>query len=177
MIDPQGRLARLYLTQQSYAAVSQLGQVLAQEASRLLPDDPRVRSSLSYADISGIAPSVRTMVRIGRERTALGPGDAPRLYLFFATWDQEVTNLSAALEALNSYEPSASRDRLPALTAVDEASVEPSISALPSFLHKLSVPLKYPVAIDQSGRVADGYGVQDEPWFVLISAAGRALWY
>ncbi len=178
MIDPQGRLARLYLTQQSYAAVGQLGQVLAQEASRLLPDHPRVRSSLSYAEISGIAPSVRTVVPVsGGERIALGPGDAPRLYLFFATWDQEVTNLSAALEALNSYEPSAARDRLPALTAVDEASVEPSISALPSFLHKLSVPLKYPVAIDQSGRMADGYGVQDEPWFVLISAAGRLLWY
>jgi len=178
MIDPQGRLARLYLTQQSYAAVGQLGQILAQEASRLLPDHPRVRSRLSYAEISGVAPSVRTVVpESGGERIALGPENAPRLYLFFATWDQEVTNLSAALDALNSYETYAARERLPALTAVDEATVEPSTSALPSFLHMLSVPLKYRVAIDQSGRVADGYGVQDEPWFVLISATGRVLWY
>ena len=88
-----------------------------------------------------------------------------------------MTSLSAALDALNNYQSSARRNRLPALTAVDEASVEPSADALPSFLHELSRPLKYPVAIDQSGRVADGYGVQDEPWFVLISPTGRILWY
>jgi thiol-disulfide isomerase/thioredoxin len=37
--------------------------------------------------------------------------------------------------------------------------------------------LPYPVAIDTSGRVADGYGVQDEPWMVLVSDAGKVLWY
>jgi thiol-disulfide isomerase/thioredoxin len=61
--------------------------------------------------------------------------------------------------------------------AVDEASVEPSPSALPRFLAGLGRPLRYPVAIDASGRVADGYGVQDEPWFVLVSGGGRVLWY
>ena len=178
VIDPQGRLARLYLTQQSYAAVGQLGQLLAQEASSLLPDHPRVRSSLSYAEVSGVAPSVSTVLpESGGERIALGPGNAPRLYLFFATWDQEVTNLRGALDALNSYQSFASRDQLPALTAVDEASVEPSAGALPLFLDRLSHSLEYPVAIDQSGRVADGYGVQDEPWFVLVSPTGRILWY
>ena len=178
VIDPQGRLARLYLTQQSYAAVGQLGQLLAQEASSLLPSHPRVHSNLSYAAVPGVAPSVHTMVpRSGGEPVALGPGRAPRLYLFFASWDQEVTNLRGALEALNSYESSAARARLPALTAVDEASVEPSRHALSAFLRKLPHPLSYPVAIDQSGRVADGYGVQDEPWFVLTAADGRILWY
>jgi cytochrome oxidase Cu insertion factor (SCO1/SenC/PrrC family)/thiol-disulfide isomerase/thioredoxin len=178
MIDPQGRLARLYLTQQSYAAVGQLGQLLAQEASRLLPDHPRVHSTLSYAQISGVAPSVSTVVPAsGGERISLGPGNAPRLYLFFATWDQEVTNLRGALDALNAYQSSGPRNRLPRLIAVDEASVEPSAGALPSFLDRLSQPLKYPVAIDQSGRVADGYGVQDEPWFVLVSPTGQILWY
>jgi hypothetical protein len=24
---------------------------------------------------------------------------------------------------------------------------------------------------------SDGYGVQDEPWFVLVSPVGRILWY
>ncbi len=62
MIDPHGRLARLYLTQQSYTAVRQLGQLLAEEASRLLPDHPRERSRLSYAQISGLAPTARTRV-------------------------------------------------------------------------------------------------------------------
>jgi thiol-disulfide isomerase/thioredoxin len=178
VIDPQGRLARLYLTQQSYAAVGQLGQLLAQEASRLLPGHPRVRSSLSYAEISGVAPSVRAVLpEPGGERIAVGAASAPRLYLFFASWDQEVTNLSRALEELNSYQSTATRERLPALTGVDEATVEPSPAALPSFLKKLPHPLAYPVAIDETGRVADGYGVQDEPWLVLISATGRVLWY
>jgi cytochrome c biogenesis protein CcmG/thiol:disulfide interchange protein DsbE len=42
-------------------------------------------------------------------------------------------------------------------------------------LHDLR--LNYPVAIDHSGRVADGYRVQDEPWLELISPAGEFLWY
>jgi hypothetical protein len=32
------------------------------------------------------------------------------------------------------------------------------------------------VALDQTGRLADGYGVQDQPWFVLTSAAGKIIW-
>jgi thiol-disulfide isomerase/thioredoxin len=33
------------------------------------------------------------------------------------------------------------------------------------------------VAIDRTGRIADGYEVQDEPWLVLTSGTGRLLWY
>jgi thiol-disulfide isomerase/thioredoxin len=177
MIDPHGRLAKLYLTQQSYAAVPQLGQLLAQEAARLLPSHPRVRSRLSYTAISGLAPTASTVVpRSGGGTLALGPGE-PRLYLFFATWDQEVTDLRGRLDALNGYQHEASAEGLPALTAIDESSVEPSPRALPEFLRALPHSLSYPVAIDGSGRVADGYGVQDEPWLVLVSATGRVLWY
>jgi cytochrome c biogenesis protein CcmG/thiol:disulfide interchange protein DsbE len=104
----------------------------------------------------------------------LGPGQAPRLLLFFATWDSEVTDLARQLEALNAY---ATSPELPALTAVDEGSVEPGPGALPRLLASLGGPLSYPVAIDRTGRVADGYGVQDEPWLVLVSGSGRILWY
>jgi hypothetical protein len=52
---------------------------------------------------------------------------------------------------------------LPPLTAVDEGSVEPSPAALPGFLATLPRPLAYPVAIDRTGRVADGYEVLGEP--------------
>jgi cytochrome oxidase Cu insertion factor (SCO1/SenC/PrrC family) len=31
-------------------------------------------------------------------------------------------------------------------------------------------------ALDTTGRVADGYGVQDQPWFALVSASGKTLW-
>ena len=57
VIDTHGRLARLYITQQSYAAVDQFGQLLAQEASRLFPDHPPVNSHLTYTKIPGIPPA------------------------------------------------------------------------------------------------------------------------
>jgi cytochrome oxidase Cu insertion factor (SCO1/SenC/PrrC family)/thiol-disulfide isomerase/thioredoxin len=178
MIDPEGREAKLYMTQQSYAAVGQLAQILAQEASKLLPSHPRVRSNLSYAQISGISPGVRTSVpRAGGGTVQLGPGGSPRLFLFFATWDQEVTSLAGQLDALDAYQAQAARSGLPKLTAVDEGSVEPSRSAVTTFLAGLPQSLSYPVAIDQSGRIADGYEVQGEPWFVVASPTGRILWY
>ena len=36
-------------------------------------------------------------------------------------------------------------------------------------------PLAYPVAIDRSGKVADGYGVEDSPWLTFVSGSGRVL--
>jgi cytochrome c biogenesis protein CcmG/thiol:disulfide interchange protein DsbE len=59
---------------------------------------------------------------------------------------------------------------------VDEGSVEPSPAALTSFLGHLRRPLSYPVAIDRSGQVADGYEVQGVPWLVLTSPTGRIAW-
>ena len=56
VIDPQGRKAKVFITQQSYSAVGQLGKLLAQEASNLLPGHPPVHSSLSYAPIAGDRP-------------------------------------------------------------------------------------------------------------------------
>ena len=178
VIDPRGREVKVYVTQQSYASIGQLGRLLAQEASSLLPGRPRVHSDLTYAPIRGISPRVSTVLpRAGGGTVTLGPGRAPRLYVFFATWDQEITSLAGHLATLDRYQAVAARARLPALTAVDEASVEPSSSALATFLGQLRRPLSYPVAIDRTGRVADGYEVQGEPWFVLISASGQILWY
>ncbi len=178
VIDPQGRKAKVYVTQQSYSAVGQLARVLAQEASTLLPDHPRVHSDTSYSPIAGITPKAHvTLPRAGGGTVGLGPGRSAHLYLFFDTWNRETTGLAGHLAALNRYATSAARAGLPPLTAVDEASVEPSTSALPGFLHTLPRPLSYPVAIDRSGRVADGYQVLGQPWFVLVSATGRILYY
>jgi cytochrome c biogenesis protein CcmG/thiol:disulfide interchange protein DsbE len=178
VVDPEGKLRKLYMTQQSYTAVGQLGQLLAHEASSLLPTHPIVHSDLSYAQIPGITPSDSVALpRAGGGTVRLGPGADPHLFLFFATWDQEVTSLAGQLEALNAYQRAAAASGLPALTAVDEGSVEPGPAALPRFLHGLAHPLSYPVAIDQSGRVADGYEVQGAPWLVLTSPTGRILWY
>jgi cytochrome oxidase Cu insertion factor (SCO1/SenC/PrrC family)/thiol-disulfide isomerase/thioredoxin len=178
VIDREGRLAKLYMTQQSYSAVGQFAQVVAREAASLLPGRPQVHSSLSYEPVSTVSPATRIGLptATGGELT-LGPERRGRLFLFFASWDAEVTNLAGQMERLSGYQALADRGRLPPLTAVDEASVEPSRAALTRFLGGLKRPPSYPVAIDQTGRVADGYGVQDEPWLVLVSASGQPLWY
>ncbi len=107
----------------------------------------------------------------------LGPGAAPRLYLFFDTWVTETSDLGAQLESLDRYQALARARGLPLLTAVDEGSVEPSPAALPRLLHTLRHPLSFPVAVDRTGGVADGYRVEDEPWLALVSGKGRFLWY
>jgi cytochrome oxidase Cu insertion factor (SCO1/SenC/PrrC family) len=182
VINQQGRLEKLYLTQLAYSAVPQLGQLLADEVSSLLPGHPAVHSHLSYAQVATISPAYPTSLP-GADGgyVTLGPGqpgeaNQARLYLFFATWDQEITSLGGQLGALNAYQSAAAAAHLPALTAIDEGSVEPSASALPNFLAGLPHPLSYPVAIDDSGRVADGYGVQGEPWLMLTSPAGEVIW-
>ena len=178
VISPQGRLAKLYVTQLVYSAVPQLGQLLAQEASSLLPGQPRVDSRLSYSEIRGVGPTHTIGApRAGGGTVALGANGSPRLYMFFATWDQEVMNLAKQLQTLSSYEGAASQERLPRLTAVDEGSLEPSPRSLARFLATLGAPLPYPVAVDRTGRIADGYEVQDEPWLVLTSPTGKLLWY
>jgi cytochrome oxidase Cu insertion factor (SCO1/SenC/PrrC family) len=179
VINSDGRLAKLYLTQLAYSAVPQLGQLLANEVSSLLPGHPAVHSHLSYDQVATVGPAFSTTVPgAGGGYVNLGPGQPgqARLYLFFATWDQEITSLGGELDALDSYQSAAAGARLPGLTAIDEGSVEPSASALPNFLAGLTHPLSYPVGIDGSGQVADGYGVQGEPWFVLASPSGKAIW-
>jgi hypothetical protein len=97
--------------------------------------------------------------------------------LFFDTWDSEVSNLSAGLERLDRYQAVAARKGLPPVVAIDESKVERSPAALPSYLHTLPHALSYPVAVDASGRVADGYRIQDSPWLTLVSGSGRFLFY
>jgi cytochrome oxidase Cu insertion factor (SCO1/SenC/PrrC family) len=182
VINQQGRLEKLYLTQLAYSAVPQLGQLLADEVSTLLPSHPAVHSHLSYAQVATIGPAYpTTLPGADGGYVSLGPGqpgeaNQARLYLFFATWDQEITSLGGQLDALNAYQSAAAAAHLPGLTAIDEGSVEPSASALPNFLGSLTHPLSYPVAIDDSGQVADGYGVQGEPWLMLASPSGEVIW-
>ncbi len=112
VIDRQGRLRRLYMTQQSYSAVGQFGQILAREISTLLPGHPAVRSHLSYRPVASIPPTRSvTLPRAGGGQVALGPGK-PHLYVFFDTWDREVTSIAGELDALNAY----SADAVLALT-------------------------------------------------------------
>jgi cytochrome oxidase Cu insertion factor (SCO1/SenC/PrrC family) len=178
VIAPDGKLAKLYLTRQSYAAVGQFGQLLADEAARLLPSHPAAPSHLSYAKLAGTSPAATTTLpRAKGGDVTIGPGNPAqsRLYLFLATWDQQSTDLASQLKALNSYQLAAGAAGLPSLTAVDEGSLEPSASAITGFLAGLKSPLWYELAVDR-GQVADGYQVRGAPWFVLVSPSGKLLW-
>jgi cytochrome oxidase Cu insertion factor (SCO1/SenC/PrrC family) len=177
VIDQRGREQKLYLTQMAYSSVGQSAQVLADELASLLPGHPRVASQQSLASITVQGPSDRVVLptATGPGQVVLGPG-APRLVMFFATWLSEVTDLRSVLTGGNAYVAAARRDGLPQLVAVDETVVEPSGQAVRAYLHGFGAPLSYPVALDTTGRVADGYGVQDQPWLDLVSASGKVLW-
>jgi cytochrome oxidase Cu insertion factor (SCO1/SenC/PrrC family) len=185
VIDPQGRERTVYLTQMNYASITQAAQLIAQRVSGLLPGHPPLAGTHSLAYISGQNPAARvTLPGVPSGSVTLGPG-RPRLVMFFATWVAENSDLRAHLLALNSYARAAGEGGvrgdgeaggLPGLVAVDEQTTEPSPGAAAAYLKNLGAPLRYPVAADATGRIADGYGVADQPWFVLTSASGKILW-
>jgi cytochrome oxidase Cu insertion factor (SCO1/SenC/PrrC family)/thiol-disulfide isomerase/thioredoxin len=176
VISRSGQIKKLFLTQQSYAAVGQLGQLLASAASGLLPGHPKVNSHLSYSHITGTSPTQPAVIpRLGGGKLKLGPGHA-RIVLFFATWDRQITGLASGLEGLKRYQSLAIRKGLPRLTSIDEGSVEPP-GALGSFMQTLRARLNYPVGIDTSGRVADGYEVDGQPWLMLLNSTGQIAFY
>ncbi len=177
VIDPQGRWRELYLTQMAYASVDQQAQILARELSTMLPGHPNVQSEGADTPSGRLNPATRVALpQLGAGTVHIGSGSA-HLLVFFATWLSETSPLASELETLNRYQSTAATRRLPALTAVDEGSVEPSPAALPRFARALPGRLRFPVAVDASGRVADGYLVQDQPWFVLTSRSGQIIWY
>jgi cytochrome oxidase Cu insertion factor (SCO1/SenC/PrrC family) len=181
VVNQQGRLEKLYLTSMAYSSVSQSAQVLATEVAGLLPGHPKLASIESLASIPAQTPADAVSLPAaippagrGATTVSLGPGK-PRLVVFFATWLTETSDLPAEMTALNRYAKAAAKSRLPALTAVDETVTEPSQAAVTGYLRALG-PLDYPVGLDKTGRVADGYGVQDQPWLVLVNAAGKITW-
>ncbi|HEY2261506.1 MAG TPA: SCO family protein [Streptosporangiaceae bacterium] len=178
VIDQQGRERKLYLTQMAYSSVGQSAQVLADELATLLPGHPKVASQQSLASIAVQGPADHITLpaaRTGDAPVTLGPGQ-PHLVMFFATWLSEVANLKSELTGANGYVAAARREGLPPLTAVDETVVEPSVATVRSYLGSLGTKLDYPVGLDTAGRVADGYQVQDQPWFALVSASGKIVW-
>jgi AhpC/TSA family len=169
----------------AYSSVTQSAQVLAAEVASLLPSHPKLSSLGSLGAIPAQTPAATVSLpaaapAAGGSGTAapatvtLGPGKA-RLVVFFATWLSETSDLNAEMASLNDYAKAAPGKHLPALTAVDETVTEPSEATVTSYLHTLGT-LAYPVALDETGRVADGYGVQDQPWLTLVNAAGKITW-
>jgi hypothetical protein len=181
VIDQQGKLQKVYLTQMAYSSVTQSAQVLAAEVASLLPSHPKLSSLRSLGAIPAQTPTATVSLPAAGGTGAasagtvtLGPGKA-RLVVFFATWLTETSDLNSELTSLNAYAKAAAGKHLPALTAVDETVTEASAAAVTDYLRQLG-PLSYPVALDETGRVADGYGVQDQPWLVLVNKSGKITW-
>ena len=177
VIDPQGRERTVYLTPMAYSSITQSAQIVAQELATLLPGHPQLTHAQSLAYITGQTPHDRVKLATTRPgaTVTLGPGRA-RLTVFFATWLAEIGDLRSQLLGLNQYTKTAAARHLPALTAVDEAVTEPTATTARTYLEGLGQPLDYQVALDTTGRVADGYRVQDQPWFTLTNAKGKIVW-
>jgi cytochrome oxidase Cu insertion factor (SCO1/SenC/PrrC family) len=176
VISQQGREEKIYLTSMAYASVGQEAQVVAAEAATLLPGHPRLATESSLAYIGGIGPaSPVTLPGVPSGSVSLDPGK-PHVLMFFATWLAETSGLRSRLLALNQYARAAAGGKLPGLVAVDEAVTEPSPDSAATYLKQLGAPLDYPVALDTNGRLADGYNVQDQPWFAVTSASGKIIW-
>jgi cytochrome oxidase Cu insertion factor (SCO1/SenC/PrrC family) len=178
VIDQQGRERKLYLTQMAYSSVGQSAVVLADEISTLLPGHPKVASQESLASIAVQGPADHLTLPSAQTQggtVTLGPGQ-PHLVMFFATWLSEVSDLKSELTTMNTYAADAKREGLPELTALDETVVEPSDQTIRSYLRSLGTTLNYPVGLDTTGRIADGFAVQDQPWFALVSASGKIVW-
>jgi cytochrome oxidase Cu insertion factor (SCO1/SenC/PrrC family) len=174
VIDQQGREREVYLTQMAYSSIGQSAEVVAQEVATLLPGHPKVRSAESLATIPPQGPAAQvTLPGVAGAPVELGPGKA-RMVMFVASWLSETSDLPRSLGIASAYQAYAASHQLPGLTAVDELTTEPSRAAAVSYFARLG--LRYPVGLDETGRVADGYAVQDQPWFALVNAAGKIVW-
>jgi cytochrome oxidase Cu insertion factor (SCO1/SenC/PrrC family) len=177
VINAQGTLEKVYLTQMAYSSVTQSAQVIAAEAASLMPSHPKLSSIESLAQVPAQSPADQVSLPSATKDAAsvtLGPGKT-RLVVFYATWLTEVSDLKSELTSLNTYDKFAAGKHLPQVTAVDETVTETSTAAVTSYLSGLGT-LSYPVGLDETGRVADGYGVQDQPWLSLVNSAGKIVW-
>jgi cytochrome oxidase Cu insertion factor (SCO1/SenC/PrrC family) len=179
LIGPRGRERTIYFTQLSYEGVDQQAQLLAEGIARLLPDQPAVRHEISLKQIPPLKPADEVQLSaVGSDGQMVVVGKAhPRLFLFFAGWLEEESNLPARLAVLDDYAATARQQGWPPPIAIDELPTETSAATAQNLLTRLAAKLRAPIVEDTHGRLAEGYGVQDLPWFVLTSRSGQILWH
>jgi len=180
VIGPEGLESTVYSTPMSYESVGEQTQMLARDIARLLPDRSNVPASsrgLQQQEDPLKPDQTVSLAALGpkQRRVTLG-GDHPHLLLFFAGWLGKESNLSKKLATLDSYAALARRRHWPSPVAIDEMTTEPSPAEARQVLTPLVAALHTPILEDTSGRIADGYHVQDLPWIVLSSSSGKLLW-
>jgi hypothetical protein len=178
LIDGRGRERTLYLTQMAYWGVAQQAQLIAGGLPRLLPGHPAPHEAVPMTVARGIGPApAASLPVIGGDRrpsrVVLGPGH-PHLVVFLASWVSEISDLPRELRRLESYQRKALRHRWPSVVVVDEIPAETSPGALARLLARMgNGSLGYPVVADASGRLGDGYAVEDLPWIEVTGPSGR----
>lgn len=179
VIGPRGHERNVYSTQMSYEGVTEQAHLLATSIARLLPGHPPLRAGSPPPSLPPLKPAATVwLVAFGPHRQSVALGGAhAHLLLFFAGWLRETVNLPAKLAALDGYAMLARRRGWPTPVAVNELTTEHSRKAARQLLARLSMHLHVPIVEDARGRLADGYGVQGLPWFVLSSKSGRILWH
>lgn len=176
VIDAQGNERDVYLSSQLYSDVRAEAVGFAQAAAQLMGGSVVVDTSQGYKAMAATSPTQTVLVPAllsGVPSLHLGPGQ-PHLILFFASW---IPNMAKDLKALDAYNQAAAAKGLPQAVAVDIQTVEPSPQAAEQAVSGISQSLHYPVGVDVTGALADGYGVNaDLPWLTMTSASGRLIW-
>lgn len=171
VIGPQGGEQTLITTSGQYGVVGIEADALASAIAPLLPGHVQVLAHLpAVHELTTTQPIQLPMMtaRGPAGEVTLGPGSA-QLVFFFASWSPDI---QAQLVALNAV---AQMPGGPRLIAVDVGSTEASSTTLRIVLSGLKQPLVYPVAVDQSGDVADAYHTQDIPWFTFTTPQGTIV--
>ncbi|MDE1975673.1 MAG: SCO family protein [Elusimicrobia bacterium] len=178
LIGPDGRERAIYSDRMSYEGVVQQAQILADGIARILPGRPTVQNAVSLAPIPAMKPEQsERLPAVGAPGHFVDFGAGhPHLLLFFASWLDEDANLPKELSILEHYSTQARRRGWPAPVAIDERATEALGSAARARLARLASGLRVPLVEDARGRLAEGYGVEDMPWFALTSPSGRILW-
>lgn len=176
LIDEHGRERVIYISSRNYADIAQESIGFAQAAADILGPGVKVNTDASRLATEHVSLTKAITLRAllpGRPSIRLGPGSA-HLTVFFASW---VPGAATGLAALETYQRQAAAQGLPGLVAIDVGSVEPGPTEAAVLIRSLGAPLDYPVALDPTGAVADGYFVNsDLPWLTLSSAQGTVLW-
>jgi cytochrome oxidase Cu insertion factor (SCO1/SenC/PrrC family) len=178
LIDTLGRENKIYMTQMSYEGVAPQAQVLADDIAKLLPGSPTAAQEVSLEYVQPQQPSAafRLASMSGRKRTVIIGGVHAHLLLFFAEWLDQDASLTARLAGLDRYGDTARRRGWPSPVAVDERTTESSTPKASKSLTQVSGKIRTPVVEDSNGRLADGYQVEDLPWYALTSPAGKIIW-
>jgi len=153
-------------------------QVLADDMAALLPGPPTAAQEVSLKYVQPLQPSAEVrLAALGNRKETISIGGAhAHLVLFFASWLDQDSNLPFELKGLDAYAEVAQRKHWPSPVAVDETVTESSPAAARAALAQLAGEIHTPVVEDPSGRLGDGYQVEDLPWYSLCAADGQTIW-